>query len=1497
MVLRTKVFTNSLTPKPKVNPLTKLSTPAKVGKAPVVKPQVNKALLDFSKQTISAPKPVQTTGQITKQQTFDAREKVKTAITSPFLKAYNAIKGKKEDVTKTTPFVSDKISLSLAPTKVAVREKKEAEGLGVGSIGGRLAFGNEETAMERRQNLISKARQRAEAKGERIIGIEPSRVLAKYLTPSEQEQLKAIQFTVAGLTDVSGGLSRTGRALSKGDDLLERASSLFGEKRTVNMIPPGRDGVPMQSVGREGIEVPATPPKKIDPIIEEAKKYKTAEEFVKADTGLDISSSKEGIGYGGKYTGKSEVIKFPSGGSIEFQNTANEVVIRGVGNAGNVGKGEATEVIKSLTRYAENNGKDIVVTGVSNQPYWLKLGFKDLKDFEYKVANKDIKSQLTDIFNKEKGKPLSALHKEAKKYKTAEEFVKAQGGVPDSILQANKKRVEIETKGKEIQELLKPYKQSNGLLDGSTEAKRLAMQAQENLKELQTFNKSELGKIVQAETRKLDIVNRQKLLKGELKPKSELEQIWKEANQSKQITQPTPKTKSTQSIAGERNLAFLKGGDEFNLPPKVELTESEQKIAEVLRKNKLNTAEASKKFKDIYKNKLDEYVQILKDDGFKGVEQGSLSVNADGEVVGRTGRMSNNPKWYRDYYAEFNRQPSEKALREIAEKHLTEGHTDDLYQIPIDRDFIKAKNLINNIDGLRVKLKGLDPELRKEAKAYYDVFEEKDDFVDVSVIAPELESKLNGIKERLTSLKDIGLIKTNNRDVIRNARQVLGKDLADELIIRPLDKANLENVEFIDYLAESLDANVVKRFGFKKGSKESADIMKYGEGRMTEQQLAKKYSPEKVTQIKEADDYFRNMYNNLIEVANEQIARIYPNNPDKLITPRKDYYRHFQEDQGIAGIVNDLLFNTKISGSLAGMSEWTKPKSKWSSIKQKRTSDKTVDDAIGGFINYIPQVSQIITIDPLIAKFRGVAQFLGQITDESKNINNFLESFNSVIDDLAGKTNFVDRPVQRVIGRNGLRFLNALNNRVKANQIVGNLGSVVAAPANIVNTMGQTSVKAQAAAAPMMLRDLVLGNTKSKWLKTRYAESLNKFDTGILENTAKFASWLLKKGDQISAYYAWNAKYIDELNKGLSPEKAIQSADNFARQISGGRALGEKPILQNSKTLQLVAPFQLEVGNAIWNLEDAFKNSPTKLKGAGAVLSIFLASFIYNKAAEEARGSKVTMDPIEALKDAYQIAKYEDGFRKVWRPAGRVAGEFISNIPFGQTVAQYYPEFGGDILPTRKELFGESDPGRFGTDPLVTKAIKEPLYFGVLPFGGAQVKKTVEAFQALANGEVRNKQGDLMFKLPATARNILQAPIMGKYSVPEGQEYFDEQEAPELIPARNLLKDQKETTESINKAVNEFKSSEKVSKELLSKEGIEKLVDSFKEEPDFTKEQKLIKQMNAETQIEYFNYKAETMEQKEFLKFLLKNIQDKSVKKEAASGLVPIINKINIETN
>ena len=66
----------------------------------------------------------------------------------------------------------------------------------------------------------------------------------------------------------------------------------------------------------------------------------------------------------------------------------------------------------------------------------------------------------------------------------------------------------------------------------------------------------------------------------------------------------------------------------------------------------------------------------------KGVAQGYLTYNNIGEVVTRIGRVSYNPKWYRDFYAEWGRVPTTKDLPLIAETQLAEGYWGEEGYIP-----------------------------------------------------------------------------------------------------------------------------------------------------------------------------------------------------------------------------------------------------------------------------------------------------------------------------------------------------------------------------------------------------------------------------------------------------------------------------------------------------------------------------------------------------------------------------------------------------------------------------------------------------------------------------------------------------------------------------------------------------------------------------------------------------------------------------------------------
>ncbi|KDE48180.1 hypothetical protein DI43_05810 [Geobacillus sp. CAMR12739] len=78
----------------------------------------------------------------------------------------------------------------------------------------------------------------------------------------------------------------------------------------------------------------------------------------------------------------------------------------------------------------------------------------------------------------------------------------------------------------------------------------------------------------------------------------------------------------------------------------------------------------------------------------------------------------------------------------------------------------------------------------------------------------------------------------------------------------------------------------MERLGIKKGSKLSAYVQKYGEGTLTEKEKAS-LTPEELARIKEADQWFRQAYDELLRQVNEARAKIYPNNPEKLIKPLK----------------------------------------------------------------------------------------------------------------------------------------------------------------------------------------------------------------------------------------------------------------------------------------------------------------------------------------------------------------------------------------------------------------------------------------------------------------------------------------------------------------------------------------------------------------------------------------------------------------------------------
>lgn len=639
----------------------------------------------------------------------------------------------------------------------------------------------------------------------------------------------------------------------------------------------------------------------------------------------------------------------------------------------------------------------------------------------------------------------------------------------------------------------------------------------------------------------------------------------------------------------------------------------------------------------------------------------------------------------------------------------------------------------------------------------------------------------------ISKWKDIGNIKKQFRDIYRNTEQVFGPknyEIIDKNLLEPFNQAKGANIDTLNLWINNLKNNVVNKFNWNRGSKESAAIQLLGESKMSFDDVVKKFGQEKANNIAEAERWFRQAYDNHIEALNKIEQQIYPTSPWKWTPKRADYFRHFQETSSDFSRLQNILENPiRIDPALSGISETTAPKTRWASFKQQRQGNKTKNDAIGGYLDYLPSWSKAVNIDPFIGKFRELADVLERGTKESKNLNNYIYNLRKFANELAGKTPELDRIVTDYIGRTPLQVLDWTNRQVKSNTILYNAtaswaqiynipqGIVSAGPINsskgMVRTLGQFFTNN----VPM---------EKSNFLKERFFKGFQEFDKGILNNSKKFGAWMVTVLDEVGTRFVWNGQYEKALTLGI--KDPIKFADDATKKLVAGRGIGEKPLTQNSKVFQLFAPFQLEVTNLWWVMEDMAKSDKSIMKKFGQFASLFITIHLFNDLSEKITGNRIALDPIQAVKDGIEILKNDKFLGGVVKAGGRLAGEIFSNIPFGQTIASVYPEYGANIFgkktPSRRELFGKSDPTRYGGGLLTTKALSDPLYKIVLPFGGGQLKKSIQGVRAVRKGKSTNIEGDWQYKIDKNVPNLFRASLFGKPGLPETQAYYRKKNNP-----------------------------------------------------------------------------------------------------------------------
>ena len=548
----------------------------------------------------------------------------------------------------------------------------------------------------------------------------------------------------------------------------------------------------------------------------------------------------------------------------------------------------------------------------------------------------------------------------------------------------------------------------------------------------------------------------------------------------------------------------------------------------------------------------------------------------------------------------------------------------------------------------------------------------------------------------------------------------------------------------------------------------------------------------------------------------------------------KNYFPHFRENKAdtmlgkLASRFGIDLSNQNLPTEIAGKTDSFKPGKTWNSNILKRRGNKTDYDALVAMEKYIQGATDIIYTTEDIQRVReysreirykfsdkGIQDEIDKInnnielTQEAKdsalegifkNTENELSNFVTWLDDyantLANKKSFADRNMERNIGRNMYNSMSGIESRIAANTIGGNLSVSFTNFAPIFQAAGTTKwnylVTGMLQTTSNDIKGMV-GNKdvsfidNSNFLTNRFGtDSISQ--KKVSQKISNFLSMPMESIDEFTSESIVRAKYLENIDKGMSEDVALDNADKYAAKIMADRSKGALPIVFNTKNpiSKLLTMFQVEPNNIVSNyLKDMPRDASTKIELTKQATKLMVASYAFNSLIMAVRGgNEVLPDPIRWVSYLIKAITGDDEEKEEARIDLR--DSILGSLPFASNVAGIFglKDIGRipisnampDLSVIDKMADNETD-SKYKLETFWKEATKPLLYLG-LPVGGAQLKKTIEGISTVANGGSykTNKNGEKELQFVVENPNVgdyIKAGIFGKYSLAESKLYAD----------------------------------------------------------------------------------------------------------------------------
>lgn len=741
------------------------------------------------------------------------------------------------------------------------------------------------------------------------------------------------------------------------------------------------------------------------------------------------------------------------------------------------------------------------------------------------------------------------------------------------------------------------------------------------------------------------------------------------------------------------------------------------------------------------------------------------------------------------------------------------------------KDNVNIDDIINSIN--------ISPkEIRREKTNQYR--EEAEDFVKDSFNWKDKKSglayKINTMKRNFYDImpkKDAERLYTNYVEPIFNHNAAMQKDI--ETYNKRIEKLKLNDKE----------STAVQMLGEYKYNPETL---------LTGSQIDEFISKNKLDydKISNAVEEFRGLYDELYD----RVNAVLKSQGYKEVDYRKGYFPHFIDDKptSVVGKLAEKLGwkfkNNDLPTSIAGITDQFKPGKVWTSFSQQRKGKITDYNALKGFDNYIRGAMQDIYFTEDIQKLRaleneiryqhsdkGVQSKIDEIYDDTSlsfedrqdkiekiyatyitPLNNFVTELRDYTNGIANKKSGLDRTVEALSNRKFYNVMENVSSRLSANMVGMNLGSAITNFIPITQAASQVKSKYLLKGLKEAIKNQYSADgfdNKSVFLTSRLNEADRLYKTK-LEKVSEKMNFMFDGIDSITSNTIVRAKYYENKAKGMSEFNAMRNADEFARDLMAGRTKGEMPTAFNSKNplVKMFTSFQLEVNNQFgYMLKDLPRDlgDETKKKLIGAFVKMFIGAWMYNQLTEKVVGRKASFSPIDTIKEIYDTATNDN--LKITDKSADILENLTQDIPF----------VGGLVGGGRLPISSVANPlNVIKGESTVKDELKKLGYYTILPFGGGQLKKTVEGASMYTNKkEIKGSytsKGDLRFEAKEDPLSVAQNLLFGQYSSKSAREYFAKGYAP--IDAKTIKKLQKQ-----NLSVDEYRKYEDNYSSLKTKSG------------------------------------------------------------------------------